>query len=83
MILDDLEKRNINYEYLVKCKGVATSYTDVMSANDDNTRTFYHFRGANDKFDGSQIKIEILPIKIFHLGYLILLEAMDKFIDTD
>jgi len=55
-----------------------TSYTDVMSVKSTGKRTFFHQRGANallapEHFDFSQTRA-----KIFHLGYLLLLDTLDS-----
>lgn len=56
----------------------ATSYTDVMADMSEGTRTFFHHRGANALFGPEQaLKIDA-PAKIFHLGYLLLLDKMDE-----
>jgi sugar/nucleoside kinase (ribokinase family) len=40
-------------------------------------RTFFHHRGANAHWDGSDLDFASSPAKIFHLGYLLLLDALD------
>ena len=53
---------------------------EVSTANDDThgNRIFFHHRGANALFQPEHIKISQLTCKIFHLGYLLLLDAMDQ-----
>lgn len=55
----------------------ATSYTDVMSDMTAGTRTFFHHRGANALFGPEHVENMNAPAKIFHLGYLLLLDKMD------
>ncbi len=77
-ILDTLKKNNINIDYLAKTKKAPTSYTDVMTERGTGDRTFFHCRGANALLDTSDIEIIDLPTKIFHLGYLLLLDKLDQ-----
>ena len=56
----------------------ATSYTDVMSEYDGGSRTFFHFRGANARLSAEHILQMESPARIFHLGYLLLLDELDK-----
>ena len=57
---------------------VATSYTDVMSEIDGTaTRTFFHYRGANAELTPEMVLQTDCPAKIFHLGYLLLLDKLD------
>ncbi|PCJ58170.1 MAG: ribokinase [Planctomycetota bacterium] len=81
LILEICAKENINIEHLNVLKNIATSYTDVMSLKDSGERTFFHCRGANAKFSPQHIsldKLKLLNPKIFHIGYLLLLDEMDK-----
>lgn len=56
----------------------ATSYTDVMSEYDGGSRTFFHLRGANARLSAEHILQMESPARIFHLGYLLLLDELDK-----
>ena len=44
----------------------------------DRRRTFFHNRGANATWDGSEIDFAASSAKIFHLGYLLLLDSIDQ-----
>lgn len=58
---------------------VATSYTDVMSEiNGTASRTFFHYRGANAELTPEMVLQTACPAKIFHLGYLLLLDKLDE-----
>lgn len=59
------------------CVDAATSYTDVMADISNGTRTFFHHRGANALFGEEHIDNITVPAKIFHLGYLLLLDRLD------
>lgn len=56
----------------------ATSYTDVMADMSAGTRTFFHHRGANALFGPDEALAIDVPAKIYHLGYLLLLDKMDE-----
>ena len=77
-IFDDCKTYKINSRYLHKTDKAPTSYTDVMTEKEGGRRTFFHNRGANALWDGGDIEFEKLNVKIFHLGYLLLLDALDK-----
>ena len=55
-----------------------TAYTDVMADMTHGTRTFFHYRGANALLSGEHILKMDVPAKIFHLGYLLLLDKLDE-----
>ncbi len=54
-----------------------TSYTLVMNDASTRERTFFQFRGANAVFDGSGIAWNSVGAKIFHAGYILLMDALD------
>ncbi len=55
-----------------------TSYTDVMTVEGTGHRTYFHQRGANTLLDADSIQLEASSAKIFHLGYLLLLDRLDQ-----
>ena len=55
-----------------------TSYTDVFNVKSTGRRTFFHHRGANRLFSPETVVVEELPVEMFHLGYLLLLDGMDR-----
>lgn len=76
-IIGDCEKSKIDSKLLIRSENKNTSYTDVMVLKDSGVRTFFHYRGANSCFSPEMIPYEKLNCKIFHLGYLLLLDSMD------
>ncbi|MDX1950979.1 MAG: PfkB family carbohydrate kinase [Verrucomicrobiota bacterium] len=76
-ILDDCEAHKIDTKYLTASKAAPTSYTDVMTEIGNGRRTFFHNRGANALWSGEDLNFERIKAKIFHLGYLLLLDALD------
>lgn len=55
-----------------------TSFTDVMNDETTGDRVFFHHRGANALFGPAHVDVAKLSCRIFHLGYLLLLDEMDK-----
>lgn len=75
-IMAGIEKLGINADGMCRVDA-ATSYTDVMADMSAGTRTFFHHRGANALLGEEHIDAIEAPAKIFHLGYLLLLDRMD------
>jgi sugar/nucleoside kinase (ribokinase family) len=69
---------NVNIDQLRRTDFDATSYTDVFSIKASGRRTFFHYPGANRLFEPALVDLDTLPVKMFHLGYLLLLDAMDQ-----
>ena len=76
-ILDDCRKHKIDTRFLRATAGAPTSYTDVMTEINGGRRTFFHHRGANALWDGSDLDFTKVRARLFHLGYLLLLDALD------
>jgi sugar/nucleoside kinase (ribokinase family) len=76
-ILEDCRKHKIDARHLHTTAEAATSYTDVMTEVSGGRRTFFHYRGANALWDGDGLDFAKLKARIFHLGYLLLLDALD------
>ncbi|MBI2441712.1 MAG: carbohydrate kinase family protein [Lentisphaerae bacterium] len=68
----------IDQEGLTTLSGEATSYCDVMSESGTTDRSFYFRSGATGKFGIEHVPLKKLSCRIFHLGYLLLLDGMDK-----
>jgi len=77
-ILEDCRSMSININQIKKTDKACTSYTDVMSVSATGKRTFFHHRGANALLDESYFDFSVSQAKIFHLGYLLLLDKLDK-----
>ena len=75
-LLEQIRVRGINADCMRVSHELPTSSTDVMSVN--GRRTFFHNRGANAQLDSSMISAIDVPAKIFYLGYLLLLDALDQ-----
>jgi sugar/nucleoside kinase (ribokinase family) len=77
-ILADCRQRNIDARYLGTTSKAPTSYTDVMTEQGHGRRTFFHARGANALWRAADLDFTRCPARIFHLGYLLLLDALDE-----
>jgi len=82
-ILDHLRRLNIKSDLLRTDSSVSTSYTDVMSVQTTGRRTFFHNRGANALLCGEDFEFDRMNARILHLGYLMLLDALDEPDDAD
>lgn len=80
-IINDCKKHSINCSQLHFFSESPTSYTDVFTVESSGRRTFFHQRGANAHLNESHFNLGISQAKIFHLGYLLLLDKLDE-IDT-
>ena len=54
-----------------------TSFTAVMSNNQTKERTFFQHAGANAYYGEKDIDWDNLDVDIFHIGYILLLPALD------
>jgi sugar/nucleoside kinase (ribokinase family) len=76
-ILTDCADHGIITDALRKSPAAPTSYTDVMTVRDTGRRTFYHCRGANALLDECDFDFTTSRARIFHIGYLLLLDKLD------
>jgi len=68
----------VDIQHLGTTPKAPTSYTDVMTEQGHGRRTFFHARGANALWQGEDLDFKKLNVRIFHLGYLLLLDALDE-----
>jgi sugar/nucleoside kinase (ribokinase family) len=77
-ILEYCRQHGIDARALLPTAQAPTSYTDVMTELTDGHRTFFHNRGANALWNGKDLDFARIKARIFHLGYLLLLDALDR-----
>ncbi len=77
-ILTTCRRYKIDVQHLGTTPKAPTSYTDVMTEQGHGRRTFFHARGANALWRGDDLDFKKLNVRIFHLGYLLLLDALDE-----
>ena len=61
----------------IKREGM-TSITYVMADEISKQRSFFYYRGANAVFSEDDINWEIIKADFLHIGYILLLDALDK-----
>lgn len=76
-ILEDCAQWKIDAAALQQTSAAPTSYTDVMTVQADGRRTFFHARGANALLDSAHFDFSKTSARLFHLGYLLLLDRLD------
>src|SRR5437667_6667427 len=76
-ILSDCRQHKIDTRHLGTTSKAPTSYTDVMTEQGHGRRTFFHARGANALWRGDDLDFSKMRPRLFHLGYLLLLDALD------
>lgn len=76
-IIDSLQRFN-NIDLSGVRRGGSTSFTAVMSNNENKQRTFFQYRGANARFCEDDIDWDSIDSEILHIGYLLLLDELDK-----
>jgi sugar/nucleoside kinase (ribokinase family) len=77
-IRQHLREYNVDVQFLKATTKAPTSYTDVMTEQSHGRRTFFHARGANALWRGEDLLFSKVRPRIFHLGYLLLLDALDQ-----
>ncbi len=76
-IRQDCELHRIDTRQLHVIKEAPTSYDDVMTVKSTGRRTFFFQRGANAFLDAGHFDFTRSQARIFHLGYLLLLDRLD------
>ncbi len=77
-IVDHCREAGIDVQQLRMTPDAPTSYTIVTSVKATGRRTFFHHRGANSMLDAAHFDFAVSNAKIFHLGYLLLLDRLDE-----
>lgn len=78
LLIESFKQNSIDTSRIRSTSEAPTSYTDVMTVQKTGRRTFFHQRGANALFSQKHIDLNSSNAKIFHLAYLLLLDAMDS-----
>ncbi len=78
-IRHDCARHGIDVAQLHHTRERSTSYTDAMTVQSSGRRTFFHQRGANALFDVVHCNFADSNARLFHLGYLMLLDRLDSF----
>jgi sugar/nucleoside kinase (ribokinase family) len=78
VILGDCARFKIDASAMQTTDAAPTSFTDVMTVQATGRRTFFHARGANALLDSPHFDFTNTNARIFHLGYLLLLDRLDQ-----
>ncbi|MGA7881701.1 MAG: carbohydrate kinase family protein, partial [Terrimicrobiaceae bacterium] len=73
----DCQAHGIDTRQLHVTQEAPTSYDDVMTVKSTGRRTFFLRRGANAILDAEHFDFTQSNARIFHLGYLLLLDRLD------
>lgn len=77
-IIEECRQMGIDARQVRKTAHIHTAYTDVMVVKSTGKRTFFHQRGANAQLVETDFDFALSDAKIFHLGYLLLLDGLDQ-----
>jgi len=77
-ILGNMRALGCDTRQLRQTRAAPTSYTDVMTVQGTGNRTFFHNRGTNARFGYEHFNFDAIRSRIFHLGYLLLLDQLDR-----
>lgn len=77
-IVDKFSALGVDVSNIIQASSAATSFTDVMTDQKTGDRAFFHCRGANAIFNPGHVTVDRITSKIFHLGYILLLDSMDQ-----
>ena len=77
-IHENCRRLGIDASALAATDKAPTSYTLVIVAKATGRRTFFHNRGANALFAPANVPVDTLKARLFHLGYLLLLDKFDE-----
>lgn len=77
-LLKELSSRGINVSGLTLDAQEPTGFTDVMTVAGTGERTFFTKAGANARFAPDEAFASTINEKIFHIGYILLMDALDE-----
>ncbi|MGM9681981.1 MAG: carbohydrate kinase family protein [Eubacteriales bacterium] len=77
IIIEAMKSHGIDTDGIIR-RGT-TSFTDVFFEESSNCRTFFQYGGACDDFDIDDVDIENLDCRMFHIGYILLLNRLDSY----
>lgn len=76
-LIQIMDEAQINRRSVQRTRQMPTSTSQVMTAP-DGQRTFFYAPGANRLLDIQHVDALYTQHRIFHLGYLLLLESLDR-----
>ncbi len=76
-VVSEMRRYGIHTDGILISEAESTSYSDVMTIKSTGERTMFHHRGANREFSPADIDVSALRCKMFHVGYILLLDQFD------
>ena len=76
-VVSEMQKYGICTDGVSVSNVESTSYSDVMTVISTGERTMFHHRGANREFSPDHIDVSALTCRMFHVGYILLLDQFD------
>lgn len=76
-VVDTMKQNSVDTDMVITTDNVPTAFSDVMSVK-GGERTFFTYSGANAVFSPEDIDLSKLSCKLFHIGYILLLDMFDK-----
>lgn len=77
LIIQECTELGIETNQIHKIQNIRTSYTDVITVKTTGKRTFFYQKGANANLEFGHFNFNVSKAKIFHFGYLLLLDKLD------
>ncbi len=75
-VLSKMQEKGVDVSGVVQDEELKTSFTSVMSIPGAE-RTFFTYAGASSRFGFEDIDFDRLNVRMFHLGYFLLLDKVD------
>lgn len=80
-IISQMKKYGVDTSGIIIDDSVPTAADNVMSERESGERTFFYSGSSNKSFGIKDIDIDNLDCKIFHIGYILLLDQLDEIDD--
>lgn len=77
-VVSEMKKHGIDTSRVKVSPDLPTSFSSVMTEEKSGERTFFCHKGATSDFSEEDIDISTLECEIFHIGYILLLDSLDK-----
>lgn len=77
-VISELKKNGIDASCVKITSRLPTTNTTVMVDSITKERTFFYTSGSNSEFDVDDVIDDEMDCDIFHIGYLLLLDALDR-----
>ena len=77
-VTSEMKKYGIDTSRVKISSELPTSFSSVMTEEKSGERTFFCLKGATSDFSEDDIELSTLDCEIFHIGYILLLDSLDK-----